>query len=354
MKYSVLSTQESSEWFNSVKHLPQSDIYFYPEYHRAYELNGDGKAYAFMVENQNEILFYPFLVRPIEKINSKPVGESWYDIETVYGYSGPLCTTADTTFLREAWSVFDEWCGENRIIAEFVRFNPLMENHRYMDESCTVMLDRETIVINLNCSEEELWKNYPSVQRNMVRKALKKGLVCEDMSVTENLSSFQQLYDDTMTHVKAGEYYNFSAPYFDCLCNALGERMKLFVVRHKDRIIAAALFLLYGERIHYHLAGSDADYKKFAPNNLLLHTVAQWGQERGFRHLHLGGGRTPEPGDRLFRFKSGISKLRVPFYTGQRLHNQNVYESLCDEWVRQSGAVRRPNYFLLYRMEQQT
>jgi len=351
MNWWIFGTQESEKWHDVLRRFAQTDIYFLPEYHRAYELNGDGEALAFVLEEDDNVLFYPFFVRPIERVGSEPLSEPWYDIETVYGYSGPLSTTTDRAFLRKAWAAFASWCREKHIVAEFIRFNPFMENYRYVDDLCKVAVDRETVVVRLDCSEEELWRSYPSVQRNMVRKAFKKDLICEQVPVVAGLSAFKRLYDRTMERVQARGYYYFSDHYFDYLRDALSEKVKTFVVGDADRIVAATLFLTHRDRIHYHLAGSDAAYMKFAPNNLLLHTVALWGQREGFRWLHLGGGRTASADDSLFRFKASISRLRLPFYVGRRVHNQEVYDSLCAEWMRQKSLTKRPNYFLLYRLE---
>jgi hypothetical protein len=351
MKWRILGTREPAEWHDALGRLSQADIYFLPEYHQAYELNGDGEAYAFIAEDGSNLLFYPFLVRPIEKVGSEPVCDRWYDIQTVYGYSGPLCTTTDPSFLAKAWDLFSAWCEEKRIVAEFIRFNPLVANQRYVDSSCSVASDRETVSIRLDCSEEDLWSSYPSVHRNMVRKALKKGLACVEKPIVEGLSAFRLLYDETMRRVEASHYYLFSDAYFSHLCTALRDKVKLFAVLDGDRTAAAALFFLHSDRIHYHLAGSDARYSMYGPNNALIHGVALWGLRNGLRYFHLGGGRTSDPSDSLFRFKASISRLRFPFYIGKRIHDREGYDRLCAMWMQQAKVVTRPNYFLLYRLE---
>jgi lipid II:glycine glycyltransferase (peptidoglycan interpeptide bridge formation enzyme) len=154
-----------------------------------------------------------------------------------------------------------------------------------------------------------------------------------------------------MKRVGADDYYYFSDGYFDHICRALFGHMKIFATQDGDETVAAALFLLHGERIHYHLGGSDACYLRYGPNNLLFHEVALWGLRNGFRYLHLGGGRTPDPDDSLFRFKASISRLRFPFYIGKRIHDREVYDRLCAMWMQQAKVVTRPNYFLLYRLE---
>jgi hypothetical protein len=350
MNWQVLGTDAAELWHHSLVRFIHTDIYFWPEYHRAYELNGDGQARAFIFEAGEHTLFYPFLVRPIEGEKSRLPNELWYDIETVYGYSGPLCTTTEKTFLAEAWMMFAAWCKENRIVAEFIRFNPLIQNYGYVDASCDVRLDRETVAVRLDCSQDDLWVSYPSGHRTKIRKALKSGLVCEEVSLDVGWDTFRRLYRKNMDHVGARQYYYFSDLYFDYLYNTLEQWSKLFIVRDKERVVAAALFFVHGDRIHYHLGGSDLDARQTRPNNLLFHTVATWGRERNLRWLHLGGGRTPESDDSLFRFKTSISRLRLPFYTGKRVHNRTVYEMLCTEWMRRKGVSIRPAYFLLYRL----
>ena len=351
MRAYCLDTQDAPAWRALLSRLPATDVYFLPEYHHAFEVNGDGTACGFVAEENEHVLFYPFLLRDIQPAPGDPPTEPLSDIETVYGYSGPLATTTDPTFLTRAWAVFADWCRQRRVVAEFIRFDPLLGNHRYAEGACQVTLDRQTVAVRLDASAEEIWQSYPSIQRNMVRKALKKGLLCEEVCATEGMSLFKTVYGGTMDRRGARAYYFFSDAHLDALCSALGDQMKLFVVRDGERVVAAALFLLSGEWIHYHLAGSDPRYQEAAPNNLLLHTAALWGQQRGFRGMHLGGGRTPDAEDSLFRFKASLSRMRLPFHIGRRVHNQPRYDRLCSAWMRASGRTERPNYFLLYRLQ---
>ena len=124
MKYRVLTTHDSGEWHDILERVPESDVYFLPEYHRVYELNGEGMARAFVAWEGDDLLFYPFLVRPIEKIGHESIPQSYYDIETVYGYSGPLATNNNPEFLERAWKSFSVWCANEHVVAEFIRFHP--------------------------------------------------------------------------------------------------------------------------------------------------------------------------------------------------------------------------------------
>jgi GNAT acetyltransferase-like protein len=350
----VIGTADQLEWHDVIRRLPEGDIYFTPEYHRACEVNGDGKACAFIAEEGEHLLFHAFLLRPIEQVGGVPLDGSSYDIESVYGYSGPLCSVSaahDAAFLTSAWSAYGTWCRERDVIAEFLRFHPLLGNFKYARGVFDLHLERETVAIELNRSKEMLWRDYPSGHRTKVRKALRNGLRCEEVDLTEGLETFKRLYRQTMARRQAQAFYFFSDAYFASLATLLHRNIRLFEVRLDGSAIAAGLFLLYGDKIHYHLGGSDPDASASRPNNLLFHTVAEWGCDLGFKLLHLGGGRTARTDDSLFRFKSSLSDLRFPFYIGKRVHNKDAYDNLCSQWLRQTGTNEKPNYFLTYRME---
>jgi len=128
MRYHFLITNQAQEWEEALSRFIRKDIYFLPEYHRMYELNQEGRAYAFFVEDGDDMLFYPFMLRPIKSIGGKQVSEECYDIQTVYGYSGPLSNTKDPRVLGRLWEPFREWCKEKKVVAEFIRFHPPLEN----------------------------------------------------------------------------------------------------------------------------------------------------------------------------------------------------------------------------------
>lgn len=350
MRTTALRTSEPAAWHAILARLPGTDIYFTPEYHALAEANGDGLAWAFVAEENDDILFYPCLTRLIEHIGNEPVPGGWQDSETVYGYSGPLATTTDEGFLARAWKAFRAWAHDERIVAAFLRFNPLSASERFADATCRVVRDRETVVIDLGGSAEELWQRFPPAQRRKVRRAEAAGLAGEEWGGRQGLGAFRSIYERTMHHLDAEPYYFFSDAYFEGIEHLLGDAAHLFAVCQGGRPIAAALFLLYRDRMHYHLGGSDSRARDARPNNLLFHQAAEWGRQRGFRWLHLGGGRTTEPGDGLFRFKASLSRARLPFHVGMCVLQPAVYDALCDLWRRQAGGPPTRPYHLLYRL----
>src|SRR5512141_1274515 len=104
MNLRTIYALDRQEWQGCLGRFPVPDVYFTAEYHRPYECLGDGQACAFCAENGRDFLFYPFMLRAIDRIGCEPVKTGLFDIQTVYGYSGPLCSTAEPSFLSRAWS----------------------------------------------------------------------------------------------------------------------------------------------------------------------------------------------------------------------------------------------------------
>jgi hypothetical protein len=348
MKVAALASDDAA-WAAAVERLPDADVYHSAAYHRVAEANDEGCAMAFVAEEGGAMLFHPFMLRPIERVGNEAVGGGWCDLESAYGYAGPLSTTDDPAFLARAWQAFGDWCAQQRVVAEFVRFNPLVRNERLAEEGMRVVEDRQTVVVELTGNVDAIWARYPSVQRNMVRKARNAGLEARVLAVADGLSVFRAGYDETMARVDAQAYYRFTDQYFEAFVRELGDRARVVEVRGFGESASACVLLVWPDRLHYHLSGARGWAASLGATNLMLHEAAVWGCNEGISALHLGGGRTPASDDSLLRFKRSLSRTVAPFRTGRRIHDQKMYDVLCASWLRQAPE-ERPPYFLLYRL----
>jgi hypothetical protein len=349
MSWTVISIAEYRRWKQIAARVAAHDIYYQPEYHRLCECANEDHL-AYVAELGGELLFHPFAKRPIDRVGAAPGPRGAYDIQTVYGYSGPIATSTADEFLREAWQGFDAWCAEQRIVCEFIRYNPLLGTHRFAAPSTDVVLDRQTVEIRLDDDEQRLWDGYTSAQRNRVRRALKSDLVCEQVPLKAGLSAFRRIYEQTMQRTGAAASYFFSDGYYRRLQEELAGHARLFQVQHRGEPVAAALFFTYRDVVQYHLGGSATTALPLAPNNLLFHEAALWSLRHGFKRLHLGGGRSAAPDDPLLRFKRQFSRQLIPFYLGKRVHDQQRYAALCALWREQSNGADAGSYFPLYRL----
>lgn len=342
--YKILNS-DSTEWNDYIEKLPlkKKDIYSTREYLKIYEENGDGLARVFIYEEGQNIAIYPFLIR---EIKGYILDKKYYDIESPYGYGGPIVSNGinrNSEFLLNFEKEFLKYAKEYNIVAEFIRFNPYIKNENIFTKNIHVIKNRTTVYLNLNKTIEDIWQNdINSKNRNMIRKAQKSGLKVE---IKNNYIIFKEIYEKTMNNVLANKYYYFKSSYYVNMEN--NDKFKIFNVKLGEETIASAIFMEYGEYFHYHLSGSKKEYLNFAPNNLLLWEAIKYAKKNGYKLIHLGGGVTNLKDDNLFKFKNTFSKDTLSFYIGKRVHNQKIYNYLLEEWEKK--GKENSGKFLKYR-----
>lgn len=326
--------------------MEELDIYFDERYGRIYELNGDGELNRFEISTENGSVIYNFLKRKI-CLDSE---NEYYDITTPYGYGGPIFLdykgNRELQNLKEEFKEsFSCYCKENRIVSEFIRFNPVVQNHEVMGEIVEVSYNRDTICIDIEKMEDHLDRKC----RNKIKKALKNKVEIRILENTqENMKQFYKLYIEAMLNNGSSEYYYFSEEFFFNNMNILDENLKIFAAFYCDEIVSASLILHRGKYMHYYFSGNRCEYKNLGANNLLIYEATKWGMTQGKKKFHLGGGHL-EREDSLYKFKSGFSKEgQLKFYIGKKIHDEEVYKKLVN--LRQKDIeIKNYDYFPLYR-----
>ncbi|WP_074220442.1 GNAT family N-acetyltransferase [Rhodovulum sp. ES.010] len=339
------------DWTNALSAFERvglDDVYFRASY-AALHLGPDEHPEAFLYEADGELFFMPWLVRQIDcPALSRPA----YDFETPYGYGGPLATCSAPDFLAEAWRALGDVSRDRNVVCGFMRLHPLLENGRFCpDAFVEVVRDRETVVLSLDKSPEEVWAEYSGQTRNKVRKGQKAGVEVVARSDTEALRTFAAVYEDHMVELGADEGYFFGEDYFLRMADLGQEAFRVYLARHEGRLLGGALILLSRRWAHYHLSSSLAAFNALVPNNMLRHAVAMDLLGGPWEKLHFGGGRTPDPKDSLLKFKAGYSPERAVFQYGKYLADDETYRRVCDWWAEEhpDAAERFGQRFLKYR-----
>ncbi|WP_158606508.1 GNAT family N-acetyltransferase [Paenibacillus ginsengarvi] len=346
----VLTARDSLMWNHYLSLIPESDIYYTLEYCRIYEENGEGQSQMFVYTEGDSIVCYPFLLRRIDHMQCVQAAEIMgplFDITTPYGYGGPITNVKDPDERAELFerfsSSFQTFCGEQRIVSEFVRFHPILKN--YEDYIATSpFFSRNTICLSLTDDEEIISGRYKVGNRNRIRRAYREGLAIRHADPSR-LEHFVKLYYSTMDKNNAHSYYYFSETFFYNTVQFLEGSIELIEVLYGDKIIASCLFMHYNKYVHYHLLGSDKTYLKFGPINLLVHEAMLWAKNRGYEYLHLGGGYTGN--DSLYEFKQTFNMdTNMDYYLGKKIHLPDIYNKLAEA---ARGKIEDDSYFPIYR-----
>lgn len=325
----ILTLKEKTRWRDYLQQIVSSDkdVYFTPEYYSLYQNNGDGQALCFIFEDHNDIAVYPFLKNSIQPLGYD-LNQDYYDIQGAYGYNGIIATNYSPTFLSSMWDAFDRWCQDNRIVAEFTRFHPLLCNQQWASPSMEVQFSRHTVALNLD--SDDIWMNQiSSKNRNMIRKAEKEGVIVVE---SDDYEVFRLLYNSTMKDLHAEEFYFFPQKYYEEYSHSFRGNSMLCLALLNGKVIAGSMFMYSRDYAHYHLSARDRSYSRYAANNLILWYGIQKAKERGCRWLHFGGGTTSDDDDSLLKFKKGFSQTTFNFCIGKRVHNPLVYNKIVEQW----------------------
>lgn len=352
LKANLMSDRDT--WKESWDKLPpeRRDVYFLPEYLLAYEAEERGEACCALAMSGDAIWMYPYLRCSIPMTDKYLEGKVFYDIQSPYGYGGPVVNKAgeNEAFLYEAWRYFTDWCGHVGVVGEFCRFHPLLDNHHWAPPEMCVIEDRKTVVIDLNIYPNRIWNDsYFRVQRNMIRRAEREGYEYHTLPSLKQMSWFVPMYTQVQEVLQAGSETRFRKTYFESLVQGLGEKTWLGIVKKGTDIVAAVL-VLEGELFaHSHLMAYGSGRATAGMTNLLYHGVAFEAAKRGLNALHMGGGKTKDDNDRLFYFKKSLGQGRRMFYIGTRCHNSELYKRIGTQWENLHGP-RPEGYFLFYRL----
>ncbi|WP_158599100.1 GNAT family N-acetyltransferase [Planococcus salinus] len=324
------------------------DIYFLPEWGKSYEAKEkDGELRIFEFENELGHVFYQFIIRPIPLSCGNT---TFYDTITPFGFSGPIilrCKEGENEKLAVLFNeAFQKYCEENKIITEYVRFNPWLKNLQDFKEIYSLRNNGITQYIDLTV-EDYFMEEFSSASRRQVRRAQKNDVEIEFDFTGTNVKEFHRLYGLLAKRRNIdNEYYLFSEEFLQESFDLLEGKQFIIFAKHGGKYTSAAYILHHGDYMHYHLAANDPEYFHLAGNSLIIYEACRWGVEQGKKELHLGGTSGDE---QLYRFKKNFTRTEpLDLLMGKKVRNKEVYEMLVDYKQKQSG-IQNPDFFPLYR-----
>lgn len=238
-----------------------------------------------------------------------------------------ICKTVNPDYIyTTATSVFDEYCDKS-VYCHFGSY-----------------------IISLTLSEEEIFGNFHTKHRNVVRKAEKDGLTV-DCGPQYAEACYEIIKD---TYGRQGKSA-FSREHFEQL-KAMSDHVDFWVVKNGEEYQGCAVLLWNKGFSSYYLHGGSSAHPHGGALNLLHWEAIKKMKERGVLFYDFVGARTnPEPGSKLEgiqRFKSrfgGEMKvgymwrfvnhplkyrlyvLAVKMYTKYVLKDDNYYDIIDDE-----------------------
>lgn len=313
------------------KEQMEMDIYFTPEWGEVNKLIEPGEPFQYVFESKTGCIKNLIIKREIPRLVD---GEQYYDIVTPYGYGGPYiesCVEGEKDQLLEEYKVnFGRYCNANKIVSEFVRFHPILNNGRDFSRIYGAQCIRQTVGTNLE-SDDPVADEFSKSARKYVRRAVRDGVTWRVTKGPQDVSQFVDIYYSTMDRDNATDYYYFPLEYFNKCLELFRDHILFVEAIFHEKTIAAGFYLCYGDTIHAHLSGTLKEYLHLSPAYIIKYATATWGKENGYKRIHYGGGTSNSPEDPLFMFKSKFTKNTFyDFYVGRVVWDQPVYDRLVE------------------------
>ena len=334
---------QSVQWDAIVRSFADWDVYYLSGYVKAFQIHGDGNPYLLYYQDNGLRAIYVYMRR-------ETALPGVYDSVTPYGYGGVLFEGDCSDENRKAfWDEYVAKMHDEHIVADFVRYHPVLRNADKMKDVSDVIDLGHTIAMDLT-SPDDIWGKIVSKNRNMIRKAEKNGVAFFHGKGMELMDQFMEIYNATMRKKNADEYYFFKRPFYESIDRDLNDNYEIFYAMYQGRPIAMSIMIFANGRLNYHLSGSDIEYRNLAPSNSLLYNAALWGCEHGFKTFHLGGG-VGSVEDGLYRFKAGFNRNSdYQFSIGKQVFDRDLYDELVR--IRKESDPRfdaSSSFFPLYR-----
>lgn len=348
-KLAAIGLEQADEWDGLVRSFADYDTYWLSGYVHAFKLHGDGEPLLMHYEGADG-------TRGINVVMLRDIADDsrfegliehgrFFDFSSPYGYGGWIIEGDDRAGL---FAAYERWCRRTGIVSEFVRFHPMVGNHKSCVDFYDVVRLGEVVQMDLT-SPEVIWSNMTSKNRNMVRKAIRSGVKVYNGRFPEVFQQFKVIYDATMDKDHADSYYYFDEAFYNSILEKLPQNAQVFWAEYDSKMIAASIMLSCNGMMNYHLSGSLKEYSGLAATNLVLYEAALWGCASGCRTLYLGGG-VGSGEDNLFKFKRSFYKGDLTnFHIGKKVFLHNEYTKLLSLRSEKDESAINSSFFPIYR-----
>ena len=325
------------------------DVYFDENYGKLYEKAENGEAIVFKCETSNGTVINQFIKRkiPID------ISGDHYDIVTPYGYGGPYiekCVNREA-LLKDYEEEFGNYCRNNGIVAEFVRFHPIYKNYEDFTGIYNCSFNRYTLATNIKDYDDPVQSEFSKSAKKTAKTVLKKGVSFKliDKPTVTDMEEFKRIYYLNMKRKDAEEFYYFDDQYFNDIMKYFDGKYVIAESVYDGKVIAAGLYFTTANMIHAHLSGTDTDYLSLSPAYLLKYGTAIWAKENGYDLIHYGGGTSTSLENPLYLFKKKFAQnTQFEFWIGKKIWDETTYDSLC----KAANVGEDEEFFPAYRKVQ--
>lgn len=334
--YELVPIHDHVRWNKILESFQDADIYYNRQYFLSALKLDPGEPFLFYYRDDYGEVAYPFIKRQLMKASN-----SYYDTTTPFGYGGPILNAVKNSgeLIKNFRKKFSDFCMEENIIAEFIRFHPWKENALLFQEDLTILPLYETYSLDLKGHFPELLQNLEE-KKGTLETEEKEEPIVKKLGTVRHMFEFLVLYYSSIRRKEETDsYYFFTNDYFEALISAQGPNLHLFGAYYQNKLVTACYVLTTEDVIYHHLEGSLDEPGVPAAMKELLLKIAEWGAENYYHSFRLGGDYKGDPAQSDNIKKEISNSDPVTFYIGHKIHNETIYKELVA--VEEADIIKR-------------
>lgn len=178
---------------------------------------------------------------------------------------------------------------------------------------------RSTYILDIEPDVDSMWGKLDSKCRNMVRKAQRNEVQVVVVEPDAHFDEYYRMAQDV--YERSNRPPAIPKSFFLKLWARLQStgQIRVLMAKHKDRLLASAIFLTYKDTVYYWDGVSYREGNRLAPNNLIQWTNIEWATQAGYRRYDMLGADLP-----------GVAHFKGSFGP-ECVHYTYIYKSLTPQ-----------------------
>jgi len=222
--------------------------------------------------------------------------------------------------------VFDEYCMRNKIVSEFVIFDPWNPLQDLFSSYYCINKHGRRYCVNLD--DDYYFKTqFSYARRKAVNKSKRFGCTSELVSFEAGASRFIELYHFTELKHNASQYYRLTMQQLNEYHSIFGSNMLFINIVFQEKVICSVMLVKGEDVCHGLFIGCVPEYNYLCPTALYEFEACRYAKSQG---CHVFDWGSAQPGSGVERHKLGCcsSDNILTCYVGKRVCNNHIYNEL--------------------------
>jgi FemAB-related protein (PEP-CTERM system-associated) len=173
-----------------------------------------------------------------------------------------------------------------------------------------------TMILPLDPDPQKIWE--PCVhasRRKYVRRAKKRGMKAE-IGGLEHFDDYYRVLSRSMRDLGTPVH---GRRFFKTVFSEFNDQSKIIIVKNGKEAVAAGNLILFRDTAYAMWAGSNREFQKIYPNELMYWKAIEYSCENGYRYLDFGRSKWNSG---TFQFKSRLGAEPVPLFYEYHLNRK--------------------------------